>query len=123
MSTDYPNDRPNGNTLRQELWRIEDRLAKDIENTKRELSGWHDNHTQTHHEMEEAHRDRSAALATHIENMRLLLDTKALTEAKREGALAVVLLIINTLGRNWQLIAAVIAFLLFITNNIRISAT
>lgn len=121
VTSEYSADRTNGNTIRQELWRIEDRLARDIAETKADLVKWHDDHTEHHRDMADAHEAHLANVEDRFGAIKSWLDTRSIIEAKREGALGIMVLVMNTLGRNWAVILTIIAGALMVTNNIHIT--
>ena len=121
MAAEYSLDRSNGNTIRQELWRIEDRLSREIEATKREIEGWHANHSEEHRELVAARELRRQDTEQRFASIGEAMASASIRNAKLDGALGVFRFILDTLGRNWPVLAAGLAALLAFSNNIHIT--
>lgn len=120
MSTGEYSTRGNGNTLQQDLWRVEDEIKLAMREMRRELMDWHRLHTDEHHDLLADLAVRSTDFEHRLGEVVM---TRVVGDAKREGALGVFRFIFTTLNTNWKVIALILAGALAFLNRVSISLT
>ena len=121
MTVEYSADRGNGNTIRQELWRIEDRLLREIEATKQEVVEWHDRHSVEHRDLVNARELRRQDTERRFDTLSEAMTSASIRNAKLDGALGVFRFIFDTLGRNWPVLVAGLAAALAFAGSVHIT--
>ena len=113
--------RGNGNTIRQELWRIEDRLVGDIAAVAKSLEEFEKSHRDEHHAIATAHELRRTNTDARFLAILRTQEGVTLADARRQGALGVFKVVLDTLSHNWPVLVALLGGLLALTNNIHIT--
>lgn len=99
--------------MRVDLSTTEDRVMAAIETSRHEFIEYSKSHA-TDHAVRRA--DVEGRLATFTEFMR----TRELRQARDDGALGMLRFVLDTLGRNWQLIGLLLAALLLALGNVQL---
>lgn len=130
----YHPTRGNGNTLKQEMWRMEDGLKEDLQLLRSDIKEDLATQREEFHEYIKDHLDYHLTYRKWIEDQ---FDTAreergdlfgyvqdaSIDEARKQGALGIIILIIRTVGEHWQLIIAVVLFLWAWMGNLKITLT
>lgn len=93
-----------GERYNDELAATEKRISADLESIRQASLTYQANHL-------EVHNRRAADTDALHKELAAKLQSQVVVEARRAGALAVGLLIIQTIGRNWQAIAVLLGLL------------
>jgi hypothetical protein len=119
--TSYHPQRGNGNTLQQDMWRMEDRLLGSIKEMRDTLTVYVDSHALDHGVMRDDLTTRRADVTRKLEAMTDLMLTSRVEHAKRQGIWSVFVFLGGVIDRYWKILAVAFIALLAALNRLSIT--
>lgn len=102
--------------FREDLNKHEAAMQRSIDDVRNDVQQFVQDHARVHEVQESSRQQEIAAVKQFI-------DTARIQKARTDGMLSMMLLVINTLGRNWQVIATVAVFIATVLFGVRIEFT